>query len=81
MIASGGMRDGIEAAKALALGADAVAAAYPFLAAAERSAEAVVERIALFREELRTACFLTRSRTVAELRHARLARVDGGEPR
>lgn len=77
IIASGGIRDGIESAKALALGADAVAVAYPFLAAAESSAAAVAERIRLFRDEIRTACFLTRSRTVAELRKATLRRVDG----
>jgi isopentenyl-diphosphate delta-isomerase len=76
VIASGGIRDGIESAKALALGATAVASAFPFLAGAERSAEAVAERIGLFVDELRTACFLTRSRTVAELRHARLRRVE-----
>ena len=75
VIASGGIRDGIESAKALALGATAVASAFPFLAGAERSAEAVVERIGLFVEELRTACFLTRSRTIADLRQARLRRI------
>lgn len=76
VIASGGIRDGIESAKALALGATAVASAFPFLAGAERSSEAVAERIGLFVEEIRTACFLTRSRTVAELRRAHLRRID-----
>ncbi len=77
VIASGGIRDGIESAKALALGADAVASAFPFLAAAERSAADVSARIAQFRDEIRTACFLTASRTVADLRKATLRRIDG----
>ncbi len=79
VIASGGIRDGIESAKALALGANAVAAAYPFLAAAETSAEAVAARIRLFREEIRTACFLTGSRSVAALRNASLRRLGNDE--
>ncbi len=53
-----------------------MASAFPFLAGAERSSEAVAERIGLFVDELRTACFLTRSRTVAELRRAHLRRID-----
>jgi len=77
VVGSGGIRDGLEAAKAIALGADAVAAAQPFLGAAERSADAVRERMDIFCDELRTACFLTRSRTVAALRRARLVRADG----
>jgi isopentenyl-diphosphate delta-isomerase len=68
VVASGGIRNGIEAAKALALGADAVAIALPFLRAAERSSEAVEEAIHSVVEELRTAMFLTGCRAVADLR-------------
>ncbi len=67
VIASGGIRDGIEVAKAIALGADAAAMALPFLRAAEQSIDAAVLAIRCVIEELRTAMFLTGCRTVSEL--------------
>jgi isopentenyl-diphosphate Delta-isomerase len=72
VIASGGIRNGIEAAKALALGADAVAMALPFLKAADRSVEAVEEEIGRVVSELRTVLFLTGCATVADLAGRRL---------
>jgi isopentenyl-diphosphate Delta-isomerase len=75
VIASGGIRNGIEAAKALALGADVVAFALPVLKAVETSIEAGVETIERVKEELRTAMFLTGARTIADLRSRPLRRV------
>ncbi len=75
VIASGGMRNGIEAAKAIALGADAVAFALPLLKAAEVSVEAAVEAINQVLEELRTAMFVTGARNLAELRQKPLRRL------
>jgi len=75
VVASGGMRTGIEAAKALALGADVVAFALPMLKAVEVSVEAGIEAIERVKEELRTAMFLTGSRDVAELRTRPLRRA------
>jgi isopentenyl-diphosphate delta-isomerase len=72
VIASGGLRNGIEIAKALALGADAAAAALPLLRAAERSLDDAIEAIRRLVEELRTAMFVTGCRTVRELRTRRL---------
>lgn len=75
VVASGGLRSGIDLAKAIALGADAGAMALPFLKAAEKSADAAVAAIRKVIEELRTAMFLTGSRTVSSLRQRALRRA------
>ena len=53
LVASGGIRTGMDAAKALAMGADVVALARPLLAPAIESAAAVVDVLGEFIEELR----------------------------
>jgi isopentenyl-diphosphate delta-isomerase len=57
LIASGGLRDGIDVAKALALGATLAGLAGPFLKAASLSTEAVIEQIDILVETLRIAMF------------------------
>jgi isopentenyl-diphosphate delta-isomerase len=67
MIASGGVEDGLQVAKALALGASCGGIARGVLKAAMISSKAVEERLILIREELRAAMFLTGSSNVASL--------------
>ncbi len=72
VIGSGGVRSGIDVAKAIALGADIVGLAYPFLAASLQSAEAVAARIERTLTELRISMFCAGARTLAELRSVSL---------
>ncbi|CAM3879719.1 Isopentenyl-diphosphate delta-isomerase [Pseudomonas reidholzensis] len=72
LIASGGIADGIDAAKAIRLGADLVGQAAGVLQAATESTEAVLEHFEIVLRQLRIVCFCTGSRNLAELRRARL---------
>lgn len=72
VIGSGGIRSGLDAAKAIALGADMVGLAYPFLPAAQLSPEHVAERIDQLVRELRIAMFCAGARTLPELARARI---------
>ncbi len=76
-IASGGIRDGIDVAKCLALGASAAGLASPFLKAAVQSVEAVVDTIDFLTEELRIAMFCAGAGDVVALREpGRLAKTE-----
>ncbi len=68
LIASGGIRTGIDMAKAVLLGADICGIAAPFLRAAQISTEAVIDQIHKFKREFQTALFLLGCPDVASLR-------------
>ena len=72
IIGSGGIRDGVEAAKALRLGADVVGQAAGVLTAAMVSTEAVIEHFQIIIRQMRTVCFCTGSANLTALRRAPL---------
>ncbi|RWP46348.1 type 2 isopentenyl-diphosphate Delta-isomerase [Mesorhizobium sp.] len=72
LIASGGIRDGVDVAKAIRLGADIAGQAASVLGAATVSTEAVVAHFEIVIRQLAVACFCTSSADLAALRQARL---------
>ncbi|PDW03961.1 type 2 isopentenyl-diphosphate Delta-isomerase [Candidatus Viridilinea mediisalina] len=76
LIASGGVRSGVDVAKAIALGADLAGTAKPALFSAidERGAEAVVEGLSAFIHELRVAMFCTGCADLTALRELPIRR-------
>ncbi len=67
VIGSGGIRDGTDAAKALALGASLTSVTQPVLPAAVESAEATESVLSLLTEELRNVMFLVGAENVQKL--------------
>ena len=72
IISSGGIRNGLDAAKALALGAEAVGLALPVLKEAYMGYEAVKIKIMKFIEELKVAMYLVGASDISELRKSDL---------
>ena len=71
-IASGGIRSGLDVARALRAGATLCSAAKPFLDAADKGPEAIESVIATWCEQLKVTCFVTGSLDIECLKHARL---------
>ena len=72
VIGSGGVRDGLDVARAIRLGADIAGQAAGVVSAATVSTEAVVDHFQGVIRQLRTACFCTNSANLAALRRAAL---------
>ena len=75
IFASGGLRDGIDIAKSLALGASLAGLAGPFLQAASESVESVDLLIQELQAQLRIAMLCTASQNIEQLRQAELKRI------
>lgn len=71
IIATGGLRSGVDVAKAVALGADLGGMALPLLKPAMESEEALFAAVEAMHCELCVAMFLTGSRSIRDLSHAR----------
>lgn len=69
LIATGGVRTGVDVAKSVALGATAASAALPFVNAALKGQDAVVDILELIRQELKAAMFLTGCADIKALSH------------
>lgn len=76
VIGSGGVRDGVDVARAVRLGADIVGQAAGVLTAATASSDAVVAHFQTIIRQLRTVCFCTGSANLAALRRAPLQPLD-----
>jgi isopentenyl-diphosphate Delta-isomerase len=70
LIASGGVRNGLDIAKAIALGADVAGLALPFLQAADSSTAAVAELIQILMAEIQTVLFCTGNADLAALKQS-----------
>lgn len=70
VIASGGVRSGVDCAKAIALGADLAGIALPVLRTVSRGTDALRAYLSNLIEQLKGAMFLTASRTLKDLKKA-----------
>ncbi len=70
VVGTGGVRNGLDVARALALGATAAGLARPMLLAAKESWQAAADELRMIMSELRAAVFLTGGRRATDLRAA-----------
>lgn len=72
VVASGGIRTGIDITKAIALGANSVSIAQPLLKYAVQSSDSVIDYIRRVLLEFQTTMFLVGAKTLDELKHVPL---------
>ena len=74
IIASGGLRSGVDIAKCIALGASLGGMAGPFLKAAVQSVDVTIKMINLIKEEITICMFATGSKKIEQLRQGKLVK-------
>ena len=72
LVGSGGLRNGLDVAKVIRIGADIGAAAQPFLEPARTSVDKTIQVIKSWEKELKIAMFCTGSKNLTELKIAKL---------
>ncbi|HLT55320.1 MAG TPA: alpha-hydroxy-acid oxidizing protein, partial [Bacillota bacterium] len=77
LVASGGMKNGMDAAKAITIGADMVGFARHLLKAATESAEAVIETMEQIELELKMTMFGIGAKNITELKNTKRVSVMG----
>jgi isopentenyl-diphosphate Delta-isomerase len=77
IIASGGIKSGVDIAKCIALGADLGGLAKYFLGPATRSTDEVVHSIEALKRQIQISMFLTGTKNLADFKNARLVKVRG----
>lgn len=75
LIASGGIRNGVDMAKCLALGADLVGIARMFLKTAMESAEALDQQIKILAAQLRISMFAAGARDLQSLKSNKIVKI------
>src|SRR5919107_343808 len=76
VIASGGLRNGLEIAKCLILGANICAMAFPFLKQASKSEEELEKFTQLILSEIRATMFLLGAKDILSLKNTRYILID-----
>ena len=83
LVGSGGLRNGLDIAKVIRIGADMGAAAQPFLEPARSSVNKTMQIIESWGKDFKIAMFSTGSKNLAELKTAKLlaggSRSDTGD--
>ena len=72
LVGSGGLRNGLDVAKVIRIGADIGAAAQPFLEPARTSVDKTIQIIKSWEKEMKIAMFSTGSKNLVELKTAKL---------
>ncbi len=76
VFASGGLRNGVDAAKCLCLGAALAGMATPFLQAADQSLDRLLSTIRLLRRQLQVSMFVAGAANLDQLRQTPLVKIE-----